>query len=146
MITIEPDGFYVGMWQAAIKGGDFMAVMYLNREEKHWEALYRFRYHKDDKVFGSADSRNWYKITMSDDTTDAKLRGIEALNSLVKIGMETGHMFDFEYIEVEGNGQKWMEAMMDPKREHVFMRSVTEQEAREKYGATDEDFKRARGE
>ena len=59
------DDKIVGIWFIGMDNSDFMAgVRELIPNEKY-ELKYRFRYHKDDKVFESDDVKNWYRGTLS---------------------------------------------------------------------------------
>lgn len=79
-MTIELDDSLVAIWNAALPNGDFLCGL-RRRPTGGWEALYRFRYYRDDKLFeDSADERHWYKVTFrhapSEDEVIAELRSM----------------------------------------------------------------------
>ena len=43
-----------GIWCAAFEGGDYLLALYPSK------IVFRFRYHKDDKIFDSKDKKSWY--------------------------------------------------------------------------------------
>jgi len=65
-MTIEVrDGRFFSRWYFACATNvpfDVMAAVWKDAGASHWEAMYRFRYHNDKKVFDSTDEKRWYSI------------------------------------------------------------------------------------
>jgi hypothetical protein len=97
-----------GFWFCGGPGVDWLAVI-LKQGDGAWEAIYRFRFHKDDKHFDSDDERSWYKIAPRADGNPA-LCGDKAPAILVlsmehvarNIAAKMGS--DLEYVHVDGDG------------------------------------------
>lgn len=140
MIEIRPGMYFVGIWQAAINGGDFMAAMWRNDQDHVWEAKYRFRYHKDDKVFNSQDTRKWYRLRSQDDSYTEKEKMKYALDQLMVAGEALGYMTDTSYTECEGDGAKMMELMSGPDMPTFHVRHAEREELR-KYGIDPDTLK-----
>ena len=96
-----------GFWFCGARGIDWLAVV-IKQGDGAWEAIYRFRYHVDDKTFDSDDEKHWYKIAPHG--ANPALYGPEAPAVLVqamtniaqKISIEFGSKL--EYIDVRGDG------------------------------------------
>lgn len=60
-MTLElKDGRYVSqMWYCANRQKDWLCTIYRDPGEP-WTVLYRFRYYRDKKTFGSQDEKRWY--------------------------------------------------------------------------------------
>ena len=54
------DESVLAIWYYDFPGGNFMANM-RRLEPGRLKVTYRFRYHRDDKAFDSADEKNWYE-------------------------------------------------------------------------------------
>jgi hypothetical protein len=63
MIVIDEK--LVGMWQVGLPKSDWLAGVREIVPEEKYELVYRFRYYKDEKVFESQDTKNWYKAEVT---------------------------------------------------------------------------------
>lgn len=58
------DDKFVALWSVALPGpADYLGTL-RELEPGKCEFVYRFRYHKDSKAFGSADEKSWYSATI----------------------------------------------------------------------------------
>jgi hypothetical protein len=103
-----------GFWFCGMDGMDWLAVV-IKQGDGAWEAIWRFRYHKDDKHFDSNDEKLWYRI--SPQAPGAALRADTApavlVQSMNKIAAEISKKMEtkVEYIAVNGDGHKAAEAL-----------------------------------
>lgn len=128
MIEIEQDTYYVGMWLAATRKGDFMCTMWLDPIQKVWVARYRFREHKDEKIFGSKDRKTWYEVRSTNGSTDHKLILRNGIDEALRIGEVAGKVFNIVFHECEGDGRKFQEILNDPHTQGVYVRHVDNEE------------------
>jgi len=61
-MKLEECDYILGCWFAENDKGDnwLMTIKRVKDKSKDWEMEYRFRYKKDDKIWGSSDKKNWY--------------------------------------------------------------------------------------
>lgn len=72
-VVIRVDNRIVGMWSVFFGDSDWLAALKQKKDGTYW-FICRFRYYKDDKVFGSVDEKNWYKVSF--ETREEALREV----------------------------------------------------------------------
>lgn len=107
-----------GFWLLGCERFDRLAVVIRPEPGKPWEALYRWRYHVDDKVFDSNDQRSGYRLVTHacGDEPPAKL--VEAMDNALKI-VEIQAGTRGEFYPVNGNGEKAMEVLATTGAVHM---------------------------
>lgn len=67
MIELTPKHFIHSIFHCHGETQNFLGCIFRKAENDHeeetlggWHLVYRFRYFKDDKAFGSKDEKNWY--------------------------------------------------------------------------------------
>jgi len=114
MIELNDKTRVHGFWFCGMDGIDWLAVV-IKQGDGAWEAIWRFRYHKDDKHFDSNDEKMWYRI--SPQSPGPELRGDVAPKVLVQsmdtIARKISKKMNskYEYIHVGGNGAEAAEAL-----------------------------------
>lgn len=113
----------VAMWFARIEeDSDLVAGLREVVENEKYELEYRFRYYKDDKIFGSDDVKNWYKGTVAGTRNYALIGCRESFRLLTEAA---GHRL----YEVLNEGD--LEAMLKKMEQipMVHMKLATKEEA-----------------
>jgi hypothetical protein len=91
MITLDSEHPPVGIWMMNLDAinADFLAALTgVKDKPREFHLDYRFRYHRDDKVFDSEDEKHWYHVEFLDiqeDDAIAKVRDV-----VLKIGQIPG--------------------------------------------------------
>ena len=102
---IELNERVIGMWYIQLTPDqDFLSSLFTT-EEGELKGVYRFRYYKDDKTFHSDDQKNWYSMTITDDTISEsvekfrlvfnKLRHMSGTDEAYEILMDENGVDDF---------------------------------------------------
>jgi hypothetical protein len=101
----------VGIWFLGLSDkSDWMAGLTEVTPDEKYELKYRFRYHEDDKIFDSADRKNWYEgiVTGTRNYCILSMRSIgkrleeKAQGQLYELLNDTGDPNDFrrEYMKL----------------------------------------------
>lgn len=87
-VQLGENDYFVCFWNCEIPDEvNFLMILLRNTQ---WVIQYRFRYIKDNKIFGSADKRNFYKATVSlNMPLEEVLKACDAIwHELVKKGFQ----------------------------------------------------------
>lgn len=113
---IQLDDKIVGIWfLETMPGQDWMASLREIEPDKKYELVYRFRYHKDDKPFDSADEKSWYSGKVEGTRQYAILGLREAGKQMERVA--TGKLY--EYLNDKGFDDFWKRFQDAP---FVFLR------------------------
>ena len=124
IFELKPEHYYHGMWRANFDSGDFLGLMWL--EEGRWIFRYRFRYIKDEKVWGSEDTKKTYQMSLPDQPGN-KERLFKSVHTMLSIAQEAGKCTDLEYYPCGGNGAD-MGKLMSSGIEGLHARRMTLEE------------------
>ncbi len=123
MIELVKENLYLGFWVAAIENGDFFAVVW-KTPNGPWEWSYRFRYHRDDKVFNSDDEKVWYKLKALDGSDKSKERLKKAMNSILELGLISGMIHSGSYVECMGDSEAMLALLMSGDRPYFHIKQI----------------------
>ena len=129
MIELKETTQVRAFWFVAGGSRDWMAVL-LRQEGGCWEALYRFRYYKDDKMHDSEDDKSWYRIS-TDEAPPEKQDGlsIDMERTLDMVADMTIREFNSQLHEkliVNGNGLDAAEKLSKTKWSSVESKNLGE--------------------
>lgn len=122
MIELKEGVYYLANWFTPINllgtTGDMMGIVYKEGDKGDatipWKITYRFRWHRDDKVFDSTDIKNWYKGeldgSLTEDEVEQKVRG--RLESKI-------HSFDLTWNRIRGDHMAALVAITGDECAHV---------------------------
>lgn len=83
MIELKEKTLVDTIWFTGSVEADWLGIV-MKQPDAPWYALYRFRYHKDDKFWDSDDERSWYKFeNHSSETGPEKL--VAAIGALAQM-------------------------------------------------------------
>ena len=78
MIELNDNTYCLGIWWLEATGVDWLAAV--TREGDGPLTLrYRFRYHRDDRAFDSADEKSWWTFTCPTDDEDRIIADLDGL-------------------------------------------------------------------
>ena len=121
MITLKEDTEVVGIWFCGNAIVDFLGQAQV--ENGKITAVYRFRYHVDDKAFDSKDNKQWYILGPIEDNPGARERLKETMHEIVLSGIRIFGM-PAASIFPGGTGTEAIEWLK--KQDFVHMRVATE--------------------
>ncbi len=84
-IVFQEGRYFAALWfvNAADKSCDWLAALWKDKGGD-WEAVYRFRYYRDDKAHGSEDQKSWYAVNIPGDAPEgAAMRGLNVIAGMV---------------------------------------------------------------
>lgn len=117
--------WYQGMWRAEIKGGDFLAFMWL--EDSSWHFRYRLRYYADNKTWGSDDRKTAHGFTGKDEP-GAKEKMFAAVQELLNVMVTIGELRQLEYFPCCGTEVEMMN-ILEKIQDGIHIKKLTEEEA-----------------
>ena len=124
----EPHVFQDSTWFCGDGRSDWMGRIF--KFDGAWCAVYRFRYYKDAKAFGSTDEKQWYSVQGPDDSAEtlAALRGSFATLAPL-LELKFGTPVDVVELQCFNDDAKFMFEIGSRPWSH--MRLANEQEAEE---------------
>jgi hypothetical protein len=131
-MELKEKDYLIGIWWFPLPNneGDVMGSVVKKHETGKWHLEYRFRYHKDDKVFDSEDRKSWYDATMDGNTPEKVV--FESTDKLFNIfAMKAGSIID--YFDVRGDVTVFMQKTQQSPPPWMHTKSMSEQEFKEAY-------------
>lgn len=131
MVEPGPNAYTSAMWFMGNEYLDWMFMLFKNKGENFFRANYRFRYHKDDKIFDSDDEKHWYSIVYKEDAIEDDL----ILKTHV-VAKQLGVMLELEpeYVPIKSDAPDALyEALKDKPWAHMRKLEKGSEEAK-KYG------------
>lgn len=90
-----------------IRPGSFCGLLWRYEDKPgEWIFTYRFRWHVDNKVFGSKDEKSWYAAKLEAKTEGEAYRNTRQFLACVEA---TGCVRGVDVLEIRGGADKWME-------------------------------------
>ena len=135
-IEIKQENTYLGIWNAAFTGGDFMAIGW-KTPTGPWKVEYRFRYYVDRKVFDSNDTRNWYGFSARDGSEASRISVKIAMDTIMKLGVETHGWANGTYEECMGDGDKMgvlLKSLAHNGQPYIHVKELSEDGAKKYMG------------
>ena len=129
-IEIKKENYYSGLWRAELAGlhgeGDVLACLFKdNLGDGCWHLIYRFRYVKDDKIFDSADQKNWYHMKSNDGAPERETEMEAVWGAIMEKGGEEGTLKNITWLPCKGDGLAMMKIMMNPERPWMHRQELT---------------------
>lgn len=118
--------WYQGMWRADVKGGDFLAFMWL--EDGLWYFRYRFRYYRDRKTWDSNDEKHCEEFTCRE-KPGAKEKMFALIQDILGDAARTGGFHRLEYFPCCGTEVEMMR-IIENIESGVRIQRLTEEEAK----------------
>lgn len=123
-MEIKKGDYIIGTWHGYSPrfNADFICTALKRGNE--WLVEYRFRYHADDKVWGSADRKSGRAVSIDGALSEeAFLMKLRVLLDAVRVDYHV----DWGFVEVRGDSEKWIYTMAQQDWAHV--KSVSKDEA-----------------
>lgn len=119
-IEIKNGYYYIGYWYGSFDNGDVFGIAW---KEPHgsWQLKYRFRYHKDDRIWNSCDVKNWYHLTAKDGSLDEAKRLKTRMTTVLQLGVAHNVLTGMSFTECEGDGERMLQLLMDKPYLHIRM-------------------------
>lgn len=140
IFEINADDQIIGAWFLAWEAVDWMAVAWVNPENKQEVILrYRFRYHRDDRTWNSEDKKSVYDCTLPDHEPEYVRQKMDVILRAMKLTSPHGPVLQHnEFAPSLGQdyatGQTLTEWLMKQDWAHAIVQAanekfITEEEA-----------------
>lgn len=125
MIELNDKSYIVGLWFSScpITNNDWLACMIKDPEQPtRYKGWYRFRYVKDDKIWGSEDEKKWTNFTSQDGLTD------EDMIKVMELAQNLREAYpDKDHVIVKGDLKKMLELVEDKPWMNIKVEKVEKQ-------------------
>lgn len=105
-MEIHEGDYVIGYWIGGEDGppsSDFLMTL-VRRVTGQYQAEYRFRYHVDDKIMASKDTKKFYEVTAKAGVTETQM--LETLNEIVRVISD--RYKNIRYVEIRGDMEKFI--------------------------------------
>lgn len=118
-MEIKHNDYVLGFWTGHSEEFRADFLMTVLRRDGEWHGEYRFRYHRDEKVYGSADEKSFYNFKSRVDERDPDGEALLANLERVLIPAIRVKYPDVRFNEVKGDGQRFMYVMALNEQSHI---------------------------
>lgn len=110
MTDLDQPGFVItaetqvgGIWFLALPhdAGDWLAMV-LRHGDGPWGGQYRFRYHVDDRIFGSQDPKSWWRVDAPKHLADPEVVRKHLVRAIAAAAKEMHEAFGTELHHIPG--------------------------------------------
>lgn len=122
-IEINEKSYIVGFWFSWCPrtNNNWLACAIKDPDNpKKYKAWFRFRYIKDDKIWGGEDKKNWFTFTLQENQTDDDVINIM---TLAQKEIEAGYP-EKDNVIVKGDIHKMMKLTEDKEWMHIKTEKV----------------------
>lgn len=131
-MEFKKDDYILAYWFAADKDGNDWMITVIKRDNE-WIAEYRFRYRKDEKIFGSKDEKNYYSFKIP--ASEPENLVIEKINKIFEI-IKLRYSECATFTEVKGDIDKFIYLLAQEKFSNIKIMKISNltPEEKKRYG------------